>query len=150
VRFHHTHYHPDHAGLAQEVKARGVRLIVLEQQLPAVPVLKTYMKPVNRYVDITLHDNLQLTTGESRIFLKRIGIAGEIVWTPGHSDDSVSLVLDEDAAFTGDLPPPNVVDEGTVEMITQSWTAFRSLHATTIYPGHGPVRPIPPAPAPTT
>ena len=27
-----THYHPDHAGLAQEVKTNGVRLIVLKQQ----------------------------------------------------------------------------------------------------------------------
>jgi glyoxylase-like metal-dependent hydrolase (beta-lactamase superfamily II) len=32
-----THYHPDHAGLAQEVKAKGARLIVLEQQLAAFP-----------------------------------------------------------------------------------------------------------------
>src|SRR5262245_737279 len=53
-----THYHPDHAGLAQEVKAQGVRLIVLEQQLPFIPLLKSYMKPVNPYVEITLHDTL--------------------------------------------------------------------------------------------
>ena len=71
-----THYHPDHAGLAQEVKAKGVRLIVLDQQLAAIPRLATYMKPVNLYVPIALHDNLQLTTGESRAFLKRIGVAG--------------------------------------------------------------------------
>jgi ribonuclease/clavin/mitogillin len=141
-----THYHPDHAGLAQEVKARGVRLIVLEQQLPAIPVLKTYMKPVNPYVDITLHDNLQLTTGESRTFLRRIGIAGEVVWTPGHSDDSVTLVLDDGATFTGDLPSPNVVDESTVAIVTQSWNAIRALHARMIYPGHGPIRPMPSAP----
>jgi ribonuclease/clavin/mitogillin len=145
-----THYHPDHAGLAQEVKAKGVRLIVLEQQLPAIPVLKTYMKPINRYVDITLHDNLQMSTGESRAFLKRIGIAGEIISTPGHSGDSVTLVLDEGAAFTGDLPSPNVAEESTIEFVTQSWNAIRSLHVRTIYPGHGPVRPLPPATAPTT
>jgi glyoxylase-like metal-dependent hydrolase (beta-lactamase superfamily II) len=65
-----THYHPDHAGLAQEVKAKGVRLIVLEQQLPAIPILKTYMKPINHYVDITLHDNLVMSVHESRAFLK--------------------------------------------------------------------------------
>jgi glyoxylase-like metal-dependent hydrolase (beta-lactamase superfamily II) len=141
-----THYHPDHAGLAQEVKARGIRLIVLEQQLPAIPVLKTYMKPVNPYVDITLHDNLQITTGESRPFLRRIDIAGEIVWTPGHSDDSVTLVLDNGIAFTGDLPSPNVVEESTVAIVTQSWNAIRALHARMIYPGHGPIRPMPPAP----
>jgi endoribonuclease LACTB2 len=140
-----THYHPDHAGLAQEVKAKGVRLIVLEQQLAAIPVLKTYMKPINRYVDITLHDNLQLTTGESREFLKRIGIAGQIIATPGHSDDSVSLVLDEGVAFTGDLPPPGFVEAGSSALLEQSWEALRKLRVHTIYPGHGPARPMSPA-----
>ena len=42
-----THYHPDHAGLVQEIKAKGVRLIVLAQQLPAIPLLRGFMKPVN-------------------------------------------------------------------------------------------------------
>lgn len=143
-----THYHPDHAGLAQEVKAKGVRLIVLAQQLPAIPILKSYMKPVNPYVHITLHDNLQITTGESRTFLTRIGIAGEIIWTPGHSDDSVSLVLDEGVAFTGDLPPPGFVEESASATVRQSWDALRALHARMIYPGHGPVRPLPPVPEP--
>jgi glyoxylase-like metal-dependent hydrolase (beta-lactamase superfamily II) len=140
-----THYHPDHAGLAQEVKAKGVRLIVLHQQLPAIPLLKGYMKPVNPYVNITLHDNLQITIGESRAFLKRIGIAGEIVWTPGHSDDSVSLVMDEGVAFTGDLPPPGFVEESASATVRQSWDALRALGVRQIYPGHGPVRPLPPA-----
>ncbi|MCL5995979.1 MAG: MBL fold metallo-hydrolase [Chloroflexi bacterium] len=135
-----THYHPDHAGLAQEVKDKGVRLIVLEQQIGAIPVLKTYMKPANRYVDIKQHDNLQLTVKDSRTFLKRIGIEGEIISTPGHSDDSVTLVLDEGAAFTGDLPSPALAVEDAVAEVTQSWTHIRSLHARLIYPGHGPVR----------
>jgi ribonuclease/clavin/mitogillin len=140
-----THYHPDHAGLVQEVKAKGVRLIVLEQQLAAIPMLKTYMKPINRYLDITLHDNLQMTVGESRTFLKRIGIAGEIVGTPGHSDDSMTLVLDEGAAFTGDLPPPGFVDERASDTVRKSWDTLRALHVRTIYPGHGPVRSAPSA-----
>jgi glyoxylase-like metal-dependent hydrolase (beta-lactamase superfamily II) len=138
-----THYHPDHAGLAQELKAKGVRLIVLEQQVAAIPTLKTYMKPINRYVEITLHDNLVMPVSESRAFLKRIGIAGEIIATLGHSDDSVSLVLDEGAAFTGDLPPPGFADAGADDSVRRSWEALRELHVTTIYPGHGPARPMP-------
>jgi glyoxylase-like metal-dependent hydrolase (beta-lactamase superfamily II) len=138
-----THYHPDHAGLAQELKAKGARLIVLEQQLPAIPVLKAFMKPSNPYVDITLHDNIALAVSGSRAFLKRIDIAGEIIGTPGHSDDSVTLVLDEGAAFTGDLPRPDAVDESSLASVRQSWNAIRALHARMIYPGHGPVRPIP-------
>src|SRR5690242_8592929 len=116
-----THYHPDHAGLAQELKDKGVRLIVLEQQSPAIPRLKMVMKPINHYVDINLHDNLQLTCGESRAFLRRIGLVGEIISTPGHSDDSVTLVLEGGAAaFTGDLPAPNFADEKAIDQVTRS------------------------------
>lgn len=138
-----THYHPDHAGLAQELKAAGVRLIVLEQQLVAIPMLKTYMKPINPYVEISLHDNEQISTAASRAFLKRIGIAGEIAWTPGHSDDSVTLVLDEGAAFTGDLPRPGFADEQASAVVQRSWDTLRALGARTIYPGHAPAYLLP-------
>jgi ribonuclease/clavin/mitogillin len=137
-----THYHPDHAGLAQEMKAKGVRLIVLRQQLSALPLLKTHMKPINHYVDITLNDNLQLTTAESRAFLQRLGIEGEIVSTPGHSDDSVTLVLDEGIAFTGDLTNPAAAEDTSDTPLTQSWNRLRALGVTHIYPGHGPVWPL--------
>ncbi len=103
-----THYHPDHAGVAQDLKAHGVRLIVLEPQIPAIPRLKSFVKPSMPYIDIALHDNLQLAIDDSRAFLRGIGIAGCIVSTPGHSDDSVTLVLDAGGAFTGDLPPPTL------------------------------------------
>ncbi len=53
-----THYHPDHAGLAQELKQQGLRLIVLEPQLPAIPALGRYMKPAHRFQPITVHDRL--------------------------------------------------------------------------------------------
>src|SRR5574341_1981075 len=94
-----THYHPDHAGLVQELKDQGVKHIVLEQQLPAIPRLKTYLKPDSGYVDIRIQDSLHLVTGESRAWLGSIGLSGEMVSTPGHSDDSISLVLDEGMAF---------------------------------------------------
>src|SRR5688572_28872464 len=40
-----THYHPDHAGAAEEVRRLGVRLVILEIQLEAAARLGTYMKP---------------------------------------------------------------------------------------------------------
>jgi ribonuclease/clavin/mitogillin len=130
-----THYHPDHAGLAQELKQLGVKLILMETQVDAVPRLKTYMKPENRYIDIDLSDNIYLTLQDNRAFLARIGIAGEIISTPGHSDDSITLVLDKGAAFTGDLSHPLMAAND----ITQaSWTKIRALNARTVYPGHGP------------
>jgi endoribonuclease LACTB2 len=137
-----THFHPDHAGLVQELKAKGIKHILLEEQLPAVPVLKTYMKPKSGYVDIRVEDSLLLSTTDSREWLARIGLQGEIVSTPGHSDDSVSLVLDEGAAFTGDLLLQSMVDEEKAQVVAQSWEKLRRLKVKTIYPGHGPVRPL--------
>lgn len=137
-----THYHPDHAGLAQDLKARGVRLIVLEQQLAAIPLLKTYVKPQTPFLDITLHNSIRLAERDSASFLRGLGIAGTIVGTPGHSDDSVTLVLESGEAFTGDLPPPNVGWEAG-DAVMQSWNAIRGLGARMIYPGHGPARPLP-------
>ena len=40
-----THYHIDHAGLAQEFKLAGVPLLVLDAQVRAIPVMKTWIKP---------------------------------------------------------------------------------------------------------
>lgn len=137
-----THYHPDHAGLAQEVKSQGVKLIVLESQVQAIPALKTHLKPVNHYVDIRLDDNLDLTFEASRKFLKTINLEGEIISTPGHSDDSVTLILDEGLAFTGDLSGPQYVTEEARPQAELSWTKLRAHHVKTLYPGHGPIRPL--------
>jgi endoribonuclease LACTB2 len=137
-----THYHIDHAGLAQELKLAGVPLLVLEPQVGAIPLMKSWTRPQDRFVDIALHDNVTIAVSESRMVLDRIGIAGEIVHTPGHSDDSVSLLLDDGSVFTGDLTHPAVVEEQYAERVAASWRLLRERGATRIYPGHGPVRPI--------
>lgn len=134
-----THYHPDHAGIAQQVKAEGPRLIVLEPQIESIPLMQKYAKANPPYVPIRLDDNMQLTIGESRAFLKRLGISGEIIHTPGHSDDSVSLVLDNGAAFIGDLTPAEMADETNRHTILKSWAELRRLGATRFYSGHGPL-----------
>ena len=136
-----THYHPDHAGLVQEVKQQGIKLIVLENQITAIPALKQYMKPSQQYLDITLNDNINVHTAESRSFLRRIGIDGEIIATPGHSDDSITLILDMGIAFTGDLPPAYLSDDPT-NATQRSWESIHSHHITAVYPGHGPIRQI--------
>ena len=80
-----------------------------------------------------------LSMAESRDFLKSIGIQGEIIETPGHSDDSVSLILDEGAAFTGDLTHPLLLTDDTTDASHQSWAKIRSMGVKTVYGGHGPV-----------
>lgn len=130
-----THFHPDHAGLAQELKRIGLKLILVETQVAAVPLLRKQVKPTDGYVDITLNDNVPLKITESRAFLAKIGIDGQIVATPGHSDDSVTLLLDNGSAFTGDLTAPMMAEGEALA----SWDRLRELGAKTIYPGHGPI-----------
>lgn len=137
-----THYHIDHAGLAQELKLAGVPLLVLEAQVTAIPLMKKRTKPRDNYVDIKMHDNVTISFSESRSVLGKIGIPGEIFHTPGHSDDSVSLLLDDGSAFTGDLPHPTPATDESAATVSGSWQLLRGRGATREYPAHGPIRPI--------
>ncbi len=138
-----THYHIDHAGAAEDLKRLGVPLLVLESQAAAIPLMKRHTKPRDRYTDITVENNVVIGFAESRQRLAAIGIDGEIVPTPGHSDDSVTLVLDGGEAFTGDLTVPEMAPAESRDAVAASWNRLRSLGVTTIYPGHGPVRGMP-------
>lgn len=135
-----THYHIDHAGLAQEFKQAGVPLLVLDTQVDAIPLMKTFTKPQDNYMEITMDGNVTISFAESRALLKKIGIPGEIIPTPGHSDDSVSLLLDDGSVFTGDLTHPMMVGLEDAEIVSASWRLLRERGATRVYPGHGPVR----------
>jgi glyoxylase-like metal-dependent hydrolase (beta-lactamase superfamily II) len=137
-----THYHIDHAGLGQELKQAGVPLLVLDVQVSAIPLMKKWTKPQDNYVEITLHDNVTITCAESRALLERIGIPGQILHTPGHSDDSVSLLLEDGSVFTGDLTRPQFVSVEDPAVVKASWQLLRERGAMRVYPGHGPVRPM--------
>jgi glyoxylase-like metal-dependent hydrolase (beta-lactamase superfamily II) len=76
---------------------------------------------------------------DSRKFLAGMGIAGEILPTPGHSADSISLLLDEGFAFTGDLPPLFMVVEDD-QVTRASWGRIYQHKVTRIFPAHGPQR----------
>ena len=133
-----THFHPDHAGLVEEAKEQGVELLLMDNQLAS---LKT-AESGKLYIKFTPTGNVILRPDESRSFLVRMGLPGEIIATPGHSDDSVTLVLDEGLAFTGDLHPVDFATEDQMEKTIASWDKIHSLGVHTIYPGHGPVRQV--------
>jgi endoribonuclease LACTB2 len=135
-----THFHPDHAGLAQEMKNMGCKLIVIDTQVPFIGPLAQYMKPAHHYQEIGLKDNNCLKISETRQFLGGMGIQAEIIATPGHSDDSITLILDDGAAFSGDLPRWGWDTEGPGGQVEQSWNLIRAHGVKTIYPGHGPAQ----------
>jgi ribonuclease/clavin/mitogillin len=135
-----THYHIDHAGLAEELKREGVPLLVLDVQIDAIPIMKTWTKPGDHYIDITSAGNTTISFAQSRQLLRQIGIAGEILHTPGHTDHCVSLLLDAGAVFTGDLPLEVYAFENPVVLAT--WRLLREKGAKQVYPAHGLVRSV--------
>lgn len=141
-----THYHMDHAGAAEDLKRRGMPLLVWEQQRAAIPLMRQHMKPSDRYTEITDVGNVVRRCEESRALLSSLGIAGEVVPTPGHSPDSVSLVLDSGECFTGDLTMERMVGAEDPQVVAASWARLRALGARMVHAGHGPPYPMPPAP----
>lgn len=131
-----THFHPDHAGLVQDLKNQGVKFILPECQKDFISTFGEHFKgKLFPYVEIKQSDNILLELEESRKFLSTISLNGEILHTPGHSDDSVTLILDEGFAFTGDLHPSFMnTDDATTR---QSWDKINKHKITRIFPGHG-------------
>ncbi len=135
-----THFHPDHAGLTQELKKLGIKLILLESQLEALASFAEFFKGKSfPYVEITQSDNLVLKFADSRKFLAGLGLPGEILPTPGHSDDSLSLILDEGFAFTGDLHPLSMASDED-QVTRESWERIYRHKITRVFPAHGTVR----------
>ncbi|MCC6241821.1 MAG: MBL fold metallo-hydrolase [Gemmatimonadaceae bacterium] len=138
-----THYHIDHAGAAQDLKDRGMTLIVWSTQCEAIAQMKQHIKPTDRYREIVTDGNQVMPCDASRSWLASIGIAGEVVPTPGHSDDSVSLVLDSGECFVGDLTREAMVGSEDPDVIAESWRRLRQLGGRRVYAGHGPIYPMP-------
>jgi len=107
-----THYHPDHMGIASDLMNLGVKLVVFDAQLPHIHFSDgIYAKEKNcAFKPIDESSEIVLTCAESREFLAKLGISGEVIHTPGHSEDSVSLILDDGTAIVGDLPPYSALE----------------------------------------
>jgi glyoxylase-like metal-dependent hydrolase (beta-lactamase superfamily II) len=132
-----THFHPDHSGLAQELKNLGASLVLMESQMGYTGAMdELYASKKLPYLSITQEKNILLKFADSREFLAGLGLQGEIIPTPGHSDDSVTLILDQGFAFTGDLPPRFMVAEDDT-VTWQSWERIYEHKIARIFPGHG-------------
>lgn len=108
--------------------------------LTIIPLMKTWTKPADHYVDITLEGSIVIPCAQSRELLRELGIPGEILHTPGHTEHCVSLLLDDGSVFTGDLPPEAYAYDNPVALAT--WKMLRERGATRVYPAHGPIRGI--------
>ncbi len=102
-----THYHPDHIGLVSELMNQGVKLVVIDIQYSYIHFADSIFARDKKLAYEPIHENnaIIISTEESRVFLRNIGIDGEIVATTSHSADSISLILDSGECFVGDLEP---------------------------------------------
>jgi len=102
-----THCHPDHIGLIGELQHLGVKPLLVDIQLATVHFPDEIFGRDKhlRYAPIDEKQATIISCDESREFLRSIGIEGEIISTPSHSEDSVSVILDCGDCFVGDLEP---------------------------------------------
>jgi glyoxylase-like metal-dependent hydrolase (beta-lactamase superfamily II) len=107
------------------------------------PMLKKKVAFPPAKVDIALDDH--------GLSLKEYGIPGEIVFTPGHTYGSISVLLDSGEAFVGCMAhnrapfvfkPRLPIYAKDIELIKKSWKTLIDKGAKTIYPGHGKPFPL--------
>ena len=131
-----THFHIDHAGAIQELKNQGVKFILFDFQQRFIEPMEILATGKWKYTPLKLTDNLVINTEDSGLFLRKLNINGKFIHTPGHSPDSVSLVLRTGETFTGDLPPESLLMEDDIEK-KLSWEKLKSEGVSRVFPGHG-------------
>lgn len=137
-----THFHPDHTGIAGELQELGIKPLIPDIQREFVHSPdEILIKSGKKFTPIDGSTAVFISCEESRGFLRGIGIDGEIIHTPGHSADSVSLILDNGAAFVGDLPPLDVIG-GCDDTVQASWDMILSRSPKIVYYGHANERHI--------
>jgi glyoxylase-like metal-dependent hydrolase (beta-lactamase superfamily II) len=163
-----THNHDDHVGFAARLKQEtGARCIVHRNAL--APLREGKMdeegiRPLNGIISVlgTLHqvitrrdcrfeplfltDRDFIVDGDEPHLLARIGIDAEILYTPGHSSDSISVITSSGKAFCGDAAmnylnfagcrhrPIYLADE---QLMFASWQKMLERGAKIFYPAHG-------------
>ena len=133
-----SHFHPDHMGIAQDIATEGPRIVVLNKQELFIHNSDAIFEKENKYSFVPIDDKkiVRISAEESRDFLKQIGIAGEIIYSPGHSEDSISLCLDSKNIFVGDLNPLYELELHKGTEIDSSWSMLLERAPKIVYYGH--------------
>jgi len=134
-----THYHPDHMGLAGELQQLGVKLLIVDVQRPFVHGADEIFARDKRLVYRAVDENAAavISCAESRAVLKALGIDGEILHTPSHSEDSISLLLDDGSCLVGDLEPlAYLAGYGENPALKRDWEQLMNHHPKRILYAH--------------
>ena len=133
-----THYHPDHMGIAQDITETGAQLVIVDVQKIFVHGSDAIFAKEEKTAFTPVDESRAqvISCAESRAFLKDFGIEGEILHSPGHSDDSISLWLDQGALFVGDLNPLYEREMHFGTQIDATWERLLAKKPKTVYYGH--------------
>ncbi len=139
-----THFHPDHMGLISELMEQGVKLLLLDVQKDHVHYSDhIFARDRIKTAPIDESRAAVISCEESRDFLRKLGISGQIVHTPSHSQDSVSLVLDDGSCFVGDLEPFEYIGlYADSTGLQQDWDRLLSFDPARIFFAHRPMQSI--------
>ena len=135
-----THYHPDHMGLVGQLAGQGIKLLLVDSQKESVHFSdRIFEKDKLPFNEINETDAVTISCKESRTILKAIGIYGEIIHTPSHSKDSVSLMLDDGSCFVGDLEPFEYLEAyENNDDLKKDWDLIMSFAPKTVFFSHRP------------
>jgi hydroxyacylglutathione hydrolase len=156
-----THGHFDHIGSAKEIKdLTGAKIALhreekgwLEKSLKPLPPGVTawgniFVKIMAMFMPL-VHipaTNVDIVLGDGEFPLAEYGIPGKILYTPGHSMGSVSVLLETGDAFVGDLAmnmlplrlsPGLPILAEDMQKVRESWKLLVDAGAETVYPAHG-------------
>lgn len=157
----------DHAGGAKELKElTGAKIVMhekdrdnLEQSIfhwpqgvtPWGKFSRALFKPMLKKKVAFPPVKVDIAVDDRGFSLKEYGIQGKVVYTPGHTYGSISVILESGEAFVGclahnrppfALKPKLPIYAMDIEMIKRSWKVVIDQGARTIYPGHGPSFPL--------
>ncbi len=135
-----SHYHPDHMGIAQEIADKGPVILAADTQADSIHSSDRILERDARagFKPIKDRDVKIITIEESRRVFRELGIDGCLYSTPGHSDDSVSLLLDDGELLVGDLNPLYELELHAGTQIEKSWKRLLAQHPKKVYYGHAP------------
>ena len=133
-----SHYHPDHMGIAYEINRMGIPVVIWDVQKEYVHKTEGRLSYEQKTVFHPLDDREAtiVKLSDSRSFLETIGLKGEVLATPGHSADSVTLCLDDGSFFAGDLNPYSTFSGGRWSRIGRTWRMLCRRKPGTVYYGH--------------
>ncbi len=137
-----THYHPDHMGLIGELQEQGVRLLLIDVQKDHIHFSdRIFERDKLHFVPVDETKAAVISCEESREFLSKIGLSGEIVHTPSHSPDCVTLVLDCGDCFAGDMEPFEYIEAyGEDPALKKDWELILSFSPKRVFFAHRPER----------